>query len=91
MTQQFSDRRAEVNQMGNLGNAYTDLGQVERALLRVLSFHVGSQNVIGRPGLLAQLNRSGFDIDDRQLRLQISLLRKRDNTCEIDSLAIKLL
>jgi len=63
--------------MGNLGNAYTDLGQVERALLRVLSFHVGRQNVIGRPGLLSQLNRSGFDIDDRQLRLQINLLRKR--------------
>ena len=63
--------------MGNLGNSYTNLGQVERALLRVLTFHVGRQNVIGRPGLLAQLNRSGFDIDDRQLRLQINLLRKR--------------
>ena len=63
--------------MGNLGNAYTDLAQMERALLRVLSFHVGRQSVIGRPGLLAQLNRSGFDIDDRQLRLQINLLRKR--------------
>ncbi len=50
---------------------------LERALLRVLSFHVGRQNVIGRPGLLAQLNRSGFDVDDRQLRLQINLLRKR--------------
>ena len=77
ISQHISDRRAEVNQMGNLGNAYTDLGQVERVLLRVLSFHVGRQNVIGRPGLLAQLNRSGFDVDDRQLRLQINLLRKR--------------
>jgi hypothetical protein len=77
ISQHISDRRAEVNQMGNLGNAYTDLAQVERTLLRVLSFHVGRQNVIGRPGLLAQLNRSGFDIDDRQLRLQINLLRKR--------------
>ena len=77
ISQHISDRRAEVNQMGNLGNVYTDLAQMERALLRVLSFHVGRQNVIGRPGLLAQLNRSGFDIDDRQLRLQINLLRKR--------------
>ena len=77
ISQHISDRRAEVNQMGNLGNAYTDLAQVERALLRVLSFHVGRQNVIGRPGLLAQLNRSGFDVDDRQLRMQINLLRKR--------------
>lgn len=49
---------------------------VERAALRLLTYHVGKENAAGKPELLAQLARTGFPVSERQLRAAIVNLRK---------------
>lgn len=61
-------------------NKYRDLIStlpfgLERAVLRVLSFHIGRSNPILRADLLASV--SAFNINERQLREQIRQLRRK--------------
>lgn len=49
---------------------------LERAILRVLLFHVGRSQAIGRKDLLGAVAQHGFSVGDRALRLCINLLRK---------------
>jgi DNA-binding transcriptional regulator PaaX len=49
---------------------------LDRALLRILSYHSGRQNAIGRGELVANLRRHGFAVSERAMRAQISQLRK---------------
>lgn len=48
---------------------------LERALLRVLSYHIGNDKAISKPDLLADLARMGFRVHERQARKAIELLR----------------
>lgn len=51
---------------------------LDRAVLRILSFHIGRENAISRVNFMAALKMHGFALnDDRTMRLQINLLRKR--------------
>lgn len=50
---------------------------LERAMLRVLSFHQGRGNAIGRGELVNALRRHGFAVSEREMRLQVNLLRKQ--------------
>ena len=51
---------------------------VERALLRILSFHVGEEKAIRKPDLMGDLAVMGFRMnDDRGVRALINELRKR--------------
>lgn len=51
---------------------------LDRAVLRVLSFHVGRPNAIARHALVEELARLGFNYrkDDRAVRAMINQLRK---------------
>jgi hypothetical protein len=49
---------------------------LDRAVLRVLRFHVGLDLAIGKPQFLIDLARMGFGVDERQLRRQIQELRQ---------------
>lgn len=50
---------------------------LDRAVLRVLSYHHGRERAIGRFPLLAEVKRLGFsDTTERQLRLTIHELRR---------------
>jgi DNA-binding transcriptional regulator PaaX len=49
---------------------------LDRAVLRVLSFHVGRGQAISRQDLLADLHQLGFRVHERAARAQISQLRK---------------
>lgn len=49
---------------------------IERAMRRVLSYHVGKDNAISKPQLLADLKRLGFPTNERQARACIVDLRK---------------
>lgn len=51
---------------------------LDRAILRVLSFHQGRRNAIGRKQLIKDLHSLGFDYrkDDRPVRECINLMRK---------------
>jgi len=49
---------------------------LDRALLRVLSFHNGRENAIGRGEVVDTLKRHGFDVHERQARQAIHDLRR---------------
>jgi hypothetical protein len=49
---------------------------LDRSILRILSFHVGCSNTIGRTALVAALRDHGYRVSERQARAQISQLRK---------------
>lgn len=49
---------------------------LDRALLRVLSFHQGRDAAIGRQALVTDLGRMGYHVSERAARAQISQLRK---------------
>lgn len=49
---------------------------LDRAVLRVLSYHTGRANAIGRQALLMRLADHGFKVGERAARLCISQLRK---------------
>lgn len=49
---------------------------LDRAMLRVLSFHRGRNSAIGRPQLVSELARMGFQVHERQARACINQLRK---------------
>jgi hypothetical protein len=49
---------------------------LERAMLRILSFHIGKNHAISKPQLLRDLGRSGFHVSERQARGEIVELRK---------------
>jgi len=49
---------------------------LDRAMLRVLSFHIGHGNVISRGRLVAELANCGFQVHEREARACINLLRK---------------
>lgn len=49
---------------------------LDRAVLRILSYHVGRANAIGRQALLMRLGDHGFKVKERAARLCISQLRK---------------
>ncbi len=66
-------------------NAGVDLQQmidelpagVERAMLRILNFHVGRESAISRSQLVNDLYSHGFQINERSARLVINQLRKQ--------------
>ena len=49
------------------------------AILSILSHHIGRNNAISRGGLCLELDRAGFNVHERLMRLAISQLRKRGN------------
>jgi hypothetical protein len=49
---------------------------LDRALLRVLSFHNGRDNAIGRGEVVNALKSHGFDVHERQARQAIHNLRR---------------
>lgn len=49
---------------------------LDRALLRVLAFHNGRENAIGRGEMVDTLKRHGFDVHERQARQVIHDLRR---------------
>lgn len=49
---------------------------LDRALLRVLSFHEGRDNAIGRGEVVNALKSHGFDVHERQARQVIHDLRR---------------
>lgn len=49
---------------------------VDRAILRVLSFHVGRDQAIGRAMLRHEVASLGFNLHERALRAAINQLRK---------------
>src|SRR4030042_573177 len=49
---------------------------LDRAILRVLSFHQGKGNAIGRGRLVLELYRMGFKVHERVMRAAINELRK---------------
>lgn len=52
---------------------------LDRAVLRVLSYHVGRKSAIGRSRLVGELLLLGFRVNERAARAQISQLRKAGN------------
>ncbi|HML40375.1 MAG TPA: hypothetical protein PKD23_06815 [Bellilinea sp.] len=50
---------------------------LERAVLRVLSFHTGCENRIGRQELVLALRALGFSQQDRHIREAIKRLRRK--------------
>lgn len=50
---------------------------LDRAILRILSFHKGAENAISRFSLEMQCAQHGFPESDRQIRACINLLRKQ--------------
>lgn len=49
---------------------------LDRALLRILSFHKGRSCAINRFDLVGQLKQHGFEVNERAMRAQINVLRK---------------
>ena len=49
---------------------------LDRAILRILSFHEGSSNAISRFSLIMECASHGFPESDRQIRACINMLRK---------------
>ncbi len=49
---------------------------LDRAILRILSFHVGRGRPIGRNALVRELRIMGFDVHERAARACISQMRK---------------
>lgn len=45
-------------------------------ILQIVMYHVGIENKISRKDLLSELRSSGFDQDDRTVRLTISEMRR---------------
>jgi hypothetical protein len=52
---------------------------LDRAILRNLAFHKGRHRTIGREHLVYQLQRLGFEVQDRGVRACINQLRKEGN------------
>lgn len=50
---------------------------LDRAVLRVLSFHTGQALAISRGDLVGEVARLGFRVHERAIRLTINQLRKR--------------
>src|SRR4030042_4861458 len=49
---------------------------LDRAILRVLSFHQGKGNAVSRGRLILELYRMGFKVHERVMRASINELRK---------------
>jgi DNA-binding transcriptional regulator PaaX len=49
---------------------------IDRAILRVLTFHQGKANAIGRGNLVKELTLSGFRAHERQVREMIKTMRR---------------
>jgi hypothetical protein len=49
---------------------------LDRAILRILSFHEGAENAVSRFTLLMECAAHGFPESDRQVRACINMLRK---------------
>ena len=49
---------------------------LDRAMLRVLFFHLGRENAVGRTALVEALGKMGFDVSERQARQCIHDLRR---------------
>jgi hypothetical protein len=49
---------------------------LERAVARVLEFHIGRERAIGRSDLVYALGQSGFKVSEREARQAINELRK---------------
>ena len=52
---------------------------LDRAVLRILSFHVGRRAAISRPELLGALAAVGFQVHERAARATVNQLRKAGN------------
>jgi len=50
---------------------------LERLVLRILTYHVGKDQAIGKPELLAELAKAGMPAAERQARAAITSLRKQ--------------
>ena len=72
------EKQAEYNAGVNIARMVEELpAGLDRALLRVLSFHTGRGLAIGRGDLVRELKRHGFDVHERAARACINQLRKQ--------------
>lgn len=70
-------KRAEYNVGVNISKMVDDLpAGLDRAMLKVLSYHVGRSLAISRGELVIALKSHGFDIHERAMRAAINQLRK---------------
>lgn len=58
---------------------------LDRAVLRVLSFHVGKDHAIKKPDLQRRLADVGFRVHERIIRAQIELLQEDHLICSSSS------
>lgn len=71
------EKRAEYNAGVNLKELIDELpAGLDRAMLRVLCFHVGRATAIGRQDLVQALKAHGFKVHERAARAAINQLRK---------------
>jgi predicted DNA-binding transcriptional regulator YafY len=72
------EKQAEYNAGVRIDKLIDELpAGLDRALLRVLSFHTGRGLAIGRGDLVRELKRHGFDVHERAARACINQLRKQ--------------
>jgi hypothetical protein len=69
----MSEKRGEYN----AGFTLTLPMGLERAVARVLLYHIGRERAISREGLVAALAMSGFKVSEREARAAINELRKQ--------------
>jgi len=50
---------------------------LEMAILRVLMFHIGRENILSRTALVSEIHAQGFKQDDRTIRLAVSEMRSK--------------
>lgn len=75
---------AKVAFMGKHHNVGVDLKKmisdlepgVERAVLQIISFHVGRDKAIAREDFLSKIGQLGFSLGEREMRVTINQLRK---------------
>lgn len=71
------EERAKYNAGFDLDELIDNLpAGLDRALLRIFSFHEGKSRIISRNNLLKALKLHGFDVNDRLARACINQMRK---------------
>ena len=71
------ETKSEYNAGVNIARMVEEMpAGLDRAILRVLSFHVGRSLAISRGDLVVAVAQHGFFVHERQARAAINLLRK---------------
>jgi hypothetical protein len=71
------EKRADYNVGVNISKMVDELpAGLDRAMLRVLTFHVGRSTAISRSDLVKALKAHGFAVHERAARVMINQMRK---------------